>query len=437
MNRHILSGSLTAALLIAPVAGQANEFSLSGQVDVGLRHYTEDGKFPGQEDSGYDPFASVRLDSNFGIGSGELVFQLSYLKDDRNGRTFLNPQKAYYTNTLDGWDFVLGYNLEDWGVSTGRSLVNVLNARNQTNQLGSSDLIGTPMANANVFTDMGTFSLYILGDEVEDNFGDEATRQRGPIFTDDRLIRYEDDDSVDVALRFSNSFSLGNGSLDIGASVFDGTSREALSLPGCVQADATVSEAACDAFNANVLSAYNAGATPIESALASGIAAVTALTPYYQEVREYGLTAVYAQGNTQLRFEGIHRETSDESFSAAIIGGDRTFYDAFGGDGTLIVALEYHYDDRSDRQPVTVFEDDVYFGLNYAHNDTNDAKFNFGMFYDLEESSKIYTMSASRRIGDRFRVGVSANHIEADSINDPLINADGDSYFELSVSTFF
>ena len=432
-------GKTCAALFFgaAPFCTQADPVSLSGQVDVGLRHYTEDGAFEGQGDSGADPFFGARLNGAIELGAGEVVLQFSYLRDEDNDRTFFNTQKAYYTNSFGAWDLVVGTNIENWGVSSGRTLVNVLNARNQTNQIGRSDFIGTPMVNANVFTGAGTFSLYVLADEVRDNFGGPATRQRGPFFVDDALTRYEEDDSVDVALRYANSLSLGDGALDIGVSVFDGTSREALALPGCVQSERDVDAAQCDRFNAGVLAAYEAGATPLEAALAAGPGAFTSLVPYYQEIRQYGLTATYVQGDTQLRFEGIHRKTSDDSFNAAIVGGDRTYYNAFGGEGTLIAALEYHFDHRSDRQPTTIYDNDLFLGVNYMHNDANDAKMDIGLFYDIEEASKIYTLSASRRVGNRLRVGLSANHIVADSLDDPLTAADGDSYVELSVSTFF
>ena len=85
-----------------------------------------------------------------------------------------------------------------------------MNAKNRTNQVGNSDLIGTPMANANLFTDFGTFSFYALGDSVRGNFGGRATRQRGPFYTDDGLVRYEDSNSPDFALRYTHEFSLGD-----------------------------------------------------------------------------------------------------------------------------------------------------------------------------------------------------------------------------------
>lgn len=411
--------------------------NLTGQIDLGYRYYFEDGRYTGQSQSGFYPFAGFQLNGTFGVGSGDVVFQFSGLSDDENDRSILNIQKAYYTNRFDNWDLVLGYNVENWGVSNGRTIINVLNAKNRTNQVGNSDLIGTPMANVNVDTRVGTFSFYLLGDNVEGNFGGRATRQRGPFYTDDHLIRYEDSNSTDVALRFANSFSIGDGALDLGLSVFDGTNRESIRMPGCIQADRTVSVAACNQFNTDVLAAYQSGGTVIDAAADAGLASLTALTPYYQEIRQYGLTAVYVQGDAQLRFEGFHREAAGESFSAAIVGGDYAFHDILDGSGTLTVGLEYHYDGRSERHPVTVYEDDLFLGFNFRANDTNDSTVDFGVFYDLDEASQIYSLSMSRRFGDRTRVSINANHVNASSALDTLSSVDGSSFIEFSVSTFF
>ncbi|MEP5731699.1 MAG: hypothetical protein ABJL67_20245 [Sulfitobacter sp.] len=429
--------SISALLLGTPVLAQDSGLNISGQIDLGYRYYFDDGPFAEQTQSGSYPFVGFQLNSNFGVGSGEAVFQFYGLNDDDNDRSILNIQKAYYTNSFDSWDVVLGYNIENWGVSNARTIVNVLNARDQANQVGNNELIGTPLANANFFTDIGTFSLYLTDGDVQDNFGGLASRRRGFLATDDRLTRFENDDSTDIALRFSNSYSLGEGSLDIGASYYNGTNRDALLVPGCLPEAGGPTTAACDQFNQAVLASYSAGASLVDSALAAGTASLTALTPFYQEIEQYGLTAVYAAGDTQLLFEGFVRKASGEEFTGAIIGGDHTFNDFLGGSGTMTVALEYHYDDRSLRQPLTVFDDDLFFGFNYDVNDPHDSRVEFGMFYDLENASQFYTVAASRRVGDRTRVALSAHHTKSDDTTDQLTIGDGNSFFEISLSTFF
>ncbi|MGI3184099.1 hypothetical protein [Nioella aestuarii] len=450
MKTCAIAGLLSVASAI-PALADGPVLDLSGQIDLGFRFYTEDGQYSGQGPAGYYPFIGMQLNGGMSVGPGELVFQFDGLGDDANDRSTFNIQKAYYTQSFDNWDLVVGYNVEDWGVSNGRTIVNVLNARDASNQVGGSELIGTPMLNANFFTGIGTFSAYVLGGDVSSNYGGQATRQRGPFPTYGDFATYQQDDELDVALRYSNYFSVGSGSLDFGLSYYQGTNREAVLLPGCVTTSGPVTPAICDQMSTALRDAYEAGTlTPtsvseIAALLVSqfGIAVasegpnVLAQVPYYQDIQQVGLTAVYAQGDTQFRFEGYVRETDNERFTAGIIGGDHTFYDFAGTDGTLILALEYHFDDRSVMQPATIFNDDAFLGLYYSLNDPNDSRVEFGLFQDLESSAQLYSLSLSRRIGDRMRAQISASHVETGSQFDPLTVLDGDTFFEFTLSTFF
>lgn len=440
-----------AAATILALATPAVADVISGQIDLGFRYYTEDGQYSGQASAGYYPFIGMELDGALEVGSGELVFQFEALSDDANDRSIFNVQKAYYTRSFENWDLVIGYNIENWGVSSGRTIVNVLNARDTTDRVSSSGLIGTPMINANFFTQIGTFSAYVLGGDVQDNFGGAASRQRGPLYTFGEFAAYEEEDDLDFALRYSNFFSVGPGSLDLGLSYYQGTNRESVGLPGCVMASGPITPAICGQITDSVRANYQAGGATLANetdlgaylltnfgpAVAAEAPTVVAMTPYYQDIRQWGLTAVYAQGDTQLRFEGFHRETEYEDFMAAIIGGDYTFQDVAGTDGSLILALEYHFDDRGPRQPATVFDNDAFFGLNYSLNDPSDSRMEFGLFYDLDTESQLYSLSLSRRIGDRMRAQFSASHIEATNAQDPLSLINGDTFFEFTLSTFF
>lgn len=432
---------------------QGSALDFAAEIEIGSRYYFEDGQYTGQSEAGFYPFVGFQLDGDMAVGGGDIALQFSGLFEDANDRSIFNVQRLYYTEAYDGWDLLVGYNVENWGVSSGRTLVNVLNARDRANRVGGSDLIGTPMVNVNIPTEIGTFSLYALGGDVVDNFGGMATRNRGQLYTNDDFATYQDPGSVDFALRYSNNFSIGDGSLDLGASFYSGTNREAVGLPACVRATGAVTDVICGQINDAIRVGYEAGVVPPQSAAEIGaflttnfgaaVAAtaagrqVIALSPYYQEIRQYGLTGVYAQGNTQIRFEGFLRDTEFEDFFAAILGVEYTFYDFLGGPGTMTAALEYHFDDRGPLQPTTVFEDDLFLGLNYSANDTSDSRVEFGLFYDLDTSSQLYSLSASRRIGDQFRVGMSANHVEAGQMQDPISQVDQDSFVEFSLSVFF
>ena len=160
--------------------------------------------------------------------------------------------------------------------------------------------------------------------------------------------------------------------------------------------------------------------------------------PYYQKVQQVGLSAVYARGDLQLRFEGAYRDPKGESGSfAAVVGGDYTWSNFAGSDGTLTLAVEYLYDGGDSRQPTSIFENDVFLGLNYLLNDTGDTRFQLGGFYDLDSQAQLYQLSLSTRLNDNMRAELSAVHVKTNGWNDPLAFIADDNFVQLRFSAFF
>lgn len=450
--------SLCLAGLMAVLAVPAGaQMSLTGQVDFGSRYQLEDGLYAGQSGSGAGFFFGATLDATMGLGAGEAALTFSALYDDRDGRTGINLSRAYYTQSFGNWDILAGYNIDTWGVVESRSVLNVLNPVDNTDVVFGQQRLGTPMLNANLTTGIGTFSAYALLGFVQPNFAEFDSRLRAPWVTDpDRAIYQEGDGRhTDFALRWSHNIGVGDGGLDLAVSYFDGTDRTPLSLPGCTRPGGAITAANCDAINAAVLAAYNSGipsagssADDIWDLIAPNptdatIAALSAdpnagLVPYYQHIRQAGLSAVYASGDLQLRFEGAVRQARGEDASfAAVIGGDYTWHGLINGDDTLTVALEYLYDDRDIRQPGTLFENDIFLGLNFSLGDRRDTRVTAGGFYDLDSHAQLYQFTVSSRINDRLRAEVSAFHTVADGWTDPLSFIGNDSFLELKLSAYF
>jgi len=84
-----------------------------------------------------------------------------------------------------------------------------------------------------------------------------------------------------------------------------------------------------------------------------------------------------------------------------------------------------------------VYDSNSFLGLDCKANNTNVSQIDFGVFFDLEETSQIYTLSVSRHIGDRAQIETNANHVLADSIFEPPSNVEGIRYTEFKLSTFF
>lgn len=450
MNRFI-TPVLAALALTGTAIAQDADVSVSGRVDLGFRYYLDDGAYAGQTEAGAYPFVGLGLNGTLPIGGGQVILQFEALSDDENDRSVLNVQKAYFTQSFKNWDLVAGVNVENWGVSAGRTLINVLNARDQANQVGGGELIGTPMLNANFFSDFGTFSAYILDGEVWDHFGGRNSRQRGPVYTEDALTTYENERDANFALRYANNFSLGEGALDFGVYAFKGAAREAVNLLGCTMAAGAVTQDVCDQITSDIRSGYEAGAPvfrneqDVADFLVSNYGTdvaiegerVLAFAPYYQDIRQLGLSTVYAHGDTQFRFEGFLRDTEQGSFTAGIVGGDHTFFDVAGSSGSLVLAVEYHFDNRNDRQPITIYDDDLFLGLNFSANDTNDTRAEIGVFHDVNTQGRLYSIELSRRFGDRVRGSIRANYIDASDATDPLSAVDGDTFIDFTLSTFF
>lgn len=444
-----------AGALGLPVRAQS-PVSLSGQVDFGFRAYPEAGLFAGQSAVGIGFVLGAELTAGMGIGPGDVTLQFAALSDDRDGRSNVNVKKAYYTQVFDNWDLLVGYNVENWGVAESRSVLNVLNPVDGTDFSFGQDQLGTPMINANFSTALGTFSAYALVGFEQPSVPNRDARGRGPWATYNARAVYQEGNgrNFDTALRFSGNYSLGEGSLDISASYFNGSSRQAVGLPGCGFSSATVSEAACTAINDAVVALYQGGfvagtgsgalwdflAANATDPIMQAISAVPSagIVPYYPKIQHAGFSAVYARGDLQLRFEGAYRKPKGETGSfAAVAGGDYTWPDFAGTGGTLTLALEYLYDGRGARQPAAIFENDVFLGLNYLLNDTRDTRLQVGGFYDLDSQAQLYQLSVSMRLNDNMRAELSAVHAKTNGWNDPLAFIRDDNFVELKLSAFF
>lgn len=459
IKNKIVSPVLAATAAVAMFAGAAQAqapLKVSGQIDFGFRFYPEDGTYAGQSSAGNAFFMGGEFNASMGVGPGNFTLQFTALSDDRDGRSNVNLTKAHYTQVFETWDLLVGYNVENWGVAESRSVLNVMNPVNNTDLSFGQDLVGTPMINANFNTSVGTFSAYALVGFEQPYSAQRSSRGRGPFATYNGRATYEEGEgrNLDVALRFTNNYTVGDGSLDFAASYFNGTSRQPVGLPGCGYTFGGVGAATCDSINAAILNAFQGGfpagtsggafwdflAANANDANLGAISAIPSVgfVPYYQKIQQVGISAVYARGDLQFRFEGAYRKPNGEDGSiAAVIGGDYTWSNFAGTDSTLTVAMEYLYDDRDSRQPLAVFENDVFLGLNYMLNDTRDTRFRLGGFYDLDSQAQLYQLSVSTRLNDNMRAELSAVQVVTDGYNDPLAFIRDDNFLELKFSAFF
>ena len=203
---------------------------------------------------------------------------------------------------------------------------------------------------------------------------------------DRKLTSYEsaaEEWHLDFAGRYSGSF----GPVDVGLSVFDGTSREPTLLP-----------------------------TPAGSELV--------LAPHYEQIRQFGLDTQLTTGSWLLKLEAIHRAGAqnrrldrhfryqEEDYAAFIVGGEYTFNSVWGSGSDLSLLAEWARDGRGrwdewardgrGRWATNAFENDVFLAARLGLNDEQSTEFVVSVLASLANSSRVFSAEFKRRLSDRW-----------------------------------
>ena len=241
-------------------------------------------------------------------------------------------------------------------------------------------------------------------------FSGRRGRLRLPLVIDDDNIRYEsaaEEWHLDFAARYSNSF----GPLDIGLSVFDGTSREP-----AAQLDFTP-------------------------------AGELNLIQYYTQIRQFGLDAQLTLGPWLFKLEAIQRSGAlnlrgrEEDYMASVIGSEYTLYSIFDSVADLTLFGEWHYDDRNrdappSRSPGT-FENELFTAARLAFNDIQSTEMTVSFIGDLGRATHSLAFGLDRRLSDNWSLHLEAVVLLGIDREDIHYYARRDSFIELGLSYNF
>ena len=181
---------------------------------------------------------------------------------------------------------------------------------------------------------------------------------------------------LDLAGRYSGSF----GPLDIGLSVFDGTSREPTLLP-----------------------------RPAGSELV--------LAPHYEQIRQFGLDTQITTGPWLLKLEAIHRSGArnrrldrhlnyeEEDYAAFIVGGEYTLNAVWDSDSDLSLFAEWARDGRG-RWSTSALENDVLLAARLGLNDEQSTEIFASVLGSLDNGSRVLNAEFKRRLSDHWSVQV-------------------------------
>ena len=319
-------GVMVAVLATGAYAddGIADRIEVSGRLSPETRLYPQTAAHPGQRShaSGLAAEATVYMEDD----DGRSITITPFFRYDAGDpdRTHADLREAFlllYGDVGDGeWELRLGVDRVFWGVVESRSLVDIVNQTDLVEQPDEKTKMGQPMVHLTWSGDWGALEAFALTWHRPRTFPGRHGRLRAGLEVDHDLTSYESAEEewqLDFAGRYSGSF----GPLDVGLSVFDGTSREPTLLPTLVGRELV-------------------------------------LAPHYEQITQFGLDTQLTTGPWLLKLEAIHRAGAqnrrldqhlryeEEDDAAFIAGGEYTINGVWDSDADLSLIGEWARDGR-------------------------------------------------------------------------------------------
>ena len=265
---------ILAAVFAIGARAEIVNHDFSGRLSAESRWYPAAGAFPGQRSlaSGFAAAAQLYLEDAAGRSFTLAPFFRYDHSDPR--RTHFDLREAYLLLLGeigdDQWELRLGVDRVFWGVTESQHLVDIVNQVDFVEHPSGEAKLGQPMVHLTWSGDWGVAEIFGLPYHRARTFPGLNGRLRLPLVIDNEHVEYESaagEWHFDFASRYSHSF----GPLDLGVSLFDGTSREPFLLPG------------------------------------SDTAGMPALVQYYGQIRQFGLDAQMTVGSWLFKLEAIQR----------------------------------------------------------------------------------------------------------------------------------
>lgn len=402
--RHLL---ILGVLFFCIIAGNAeqtiaddSEWDLSGNVSIQARGFSQDALWPEQNTSDAEVSVSGEWEARWRSEEGDQRASfIPFVRWDENDdeRSHIDLREAYWAYEGDGVELLVGVNKVFWGVTESVHLVDIINQTDLVEDIDQEDKLGQPMVNLAVQKDWGLINLYVLPYFRERTFPGLDGRFREPLRVDWDDAQYESgakDKHVDLALRYSHYF----GDVDVGLYYFRGTSRE-----------------------------------PWLQLSADG----REFKPFYDQIDQVGLDLQYTRDAWLWKLEAIVRDGYDESFAASVAGFEYTFYQVYESHADIGILMEYQYDERSSKEPLTIADNDVFMGARWSLNDIQDTAVLAGVVVDKKTSETFFNLEAERRFGDNTFLELRVRAITNAESDEPLYSFSRDDYIQLQISRYF
>jgi len=374
----------------------ANE--LTGYVAIEGRLFFNDPLHPGQREQQGSIAAQPEYFHEWKESSLTIV-PFFHLDSADSKRTHVDIRELFVLWYPESFELGIGIRKVFWGVTESQHLVDIINQTDLVEFPDGEEKLGQPMMNLSILRDWGTLDLYLLPYFRERTFPGLKGRLRSPFVVKTDQTQYESgakQHHLDVAGRYSRTF----GDWDVALSHFQGTGREPTLIPGTDTSGNSV------------------------------------LIPLYEQIGQTGLELQWVVEEWLWKSEMIHRVGQGDSFYAWIGGFEYTFSALFSSKMDLGIIGEWLHDTRGEAAS-TPFEEDIMAGFRLAVNDMSSTELLFGVIQDLGRSARTFSVEASRRITDHWKIEIEGLIFTRLSPNELLFPQRDDDFLQVSLFYHF
>ncbi len=310
-----------------------------------------------------------------------------------NSRTHWDIRELYYQKVAGRSEFSAGLRKVFWGVTESAHLVDIINQTDALESFDGENKLGQPMVKYSYSANFGTFDVYYMPYFRPRMYPGENGRLRTPVALDGDQFQYEssaEQGHQDFAIRYAHYL----GVFDFGLSYFRGTGRE-----------------------------------PI-------VTSIEQFNPVWGIIDQVGLELQATTGPALWKFEGIVRKNALQDMEALVTGVEYTFGNINNSGIDVGVIGEYLWDSRGD-MALSSMQNDLFVGTRFAFNDIQDTQILAGGIFDLERSTRLLSIEASRRVKNSWRVELEARLFQNVSNNEFLYVIRQDSFAQFSIIKFF
>ncbi|WP_147296669.1 hypothetical protein [Flagellimonas nanhaiensis] len=397
-----LKFQIIAFCLLVPTLGLSQEKEKPVQdveleIEAEYRYFLDEANFSDQ----LDHYPSLAMSPEYSLewnkGYESINFTGFFRLDRDDERTHWDIRELYYQKAKGNWELSVGLKKIYWGVAESNHLVDIINQTDAVETFDGEEKLGQPMVQFSYITNkLGTFDFYYLPYHRKRTFPGRKGRLRFGTVIDKDDLGYEsgaEEWRQDLAVRWKHYF----GIFDVGLSHFYGTGREPL-------------------FVFDEQGNINA---------------------FYPVINQTGLDLQITHNAFLWKVESIYRNADAQDFLALVAGLEYTFSNIDGNGLDIGLLGEYLYDER-DELSLNALQNDIFFGSRIAFNDVQDTSILIGGITDLESSSKIFSLEASRRFGSNWRAEIEARIFnDIDDSELILSNFREDSFLRFTLSRFF